>query len=82
MNKKQKELLEGVIAEMKQHYTDFAVKILQEEGNTVRVAVKMPENEDLDWEVSKVLAEQLTKILVEYGYYFWVVDMPLLESAA
>ena len=79
MNHKQKKLLNQVSNEMKQHYPDFQVKVLSEQGDTVRIAIRMPEDDDQEWELSGILAKRLTEILVDYGYYFWVTDMAPLD---
>jgi|SaaInl8_200m_RNA_FD_contig_31_2834595_length_899_multi_8_in_0_out_0_3 hypothetical protein len=73
MNHKQKELLEEVISDLRQYYSNFNARILSEEGDTIRISVEMPQDEDKNWELSGHLAEKLTKILVDYGYYFWVL---------
>ena len=80
MNHKQTELLDQVVEELKEHYPGFQIKVLREEGNTVRMAVKMPEDDDQNLEMNRLLAERLTDILVEYGYYFWTMEMNMATA--
>lgn len=70
MNRKQKELMEQVIQDMRKIYPPFTMWVRGEHGTSVDVNILVPDDEDQDWELSEILAHKLTNILVESGYHF------------
>ena len=70
MNPKQKELMEQIIAEMKEIFPPFNMQVRSENGTSLDVNIVVPDDEDLHWNLSEVLAIKLENILVDYGYFF------------
>ena len=74
MNHKQQELLDDIISGMTNLYSEFTAQVLEEDGDTIHLRVKLPKDDDENWNASEDLATKLTNILVDTGYYFEAVE--------
>lgn len=73
VDSKQKELVDNMIYEVQLKHPDVKLLHLSEDEDEVWLTVSTPKDEDEEITVIELLAEKLTDILVDHGYYFRVL---------